>query len=102
MWRRRRRGVWTLAAVILIGACGKGSEAGSGPSSDALGDPEEAWMDQAEVRVTENLCTGMDTVELVAVGAEARSVEYSDSFAPDGSACNQAQGPSAPSTAVSL
>lgn len=100
MWRRR--GVWTLAAVLLLGACGKASEAGSGPSSDARSDPEQAWMDQAEVRVTENLCAGVDTVELVAVGSEARSVEYSDSFAPDSSACDQAQGPAATAAAVSM
>ena len=100
MWRRR--GVLTLAAVLLLGACGKGSEAGSGPSSDARSDPEEAWMDQAEVRVTENPCTGVDMVELVAVGSEERSVEYSDSFAPDSSACNQAQAPATPSIAVSM
>jgi hypothetical protein len=48
-------------------------------------------MDQAEVRVTENLCTGVDTVELVAVGSGGRSVGYRDPFVPDSGACDQAQ-----------
>jgi hypothetical protein len=81
MWKRR--GIGTLAAVLILGACSKGSE---GPSSE---DPEAAWMDQAAVIVSEDPCAGLERVTLVDTPSGHSQVVSDESFAPDPGACGQ-------------
>src|SRR3990172_9268153 len=79
MWKRR--GFGTLAAVLLVGACSKGSE-GSG-SVGVAEDAEAAWMDQAAVIVSEAPCAGLETVTLVDEPSGHNETVSSESFAPD-------------------
>jgi len=46
-------------------------------------------MDQAQVVVTEDLCGGQETVELVDVASGHSEVVSDESFAPDPGACGQ-------------
>ena len=85
MWKRR--GIGTLAALLILGACSKGSE---GPSSVGVSeDPEAAWMDQAAVIVSEDPCAGLESVTLVDTPSGHSQVVSDESFAPDPSACGQ-------------
>ena len=86
---RKRRGALTFAAVLVLGACGRGAEPSS--SNTMAEESDEGWMDEAEVRVTEDPCAGGETVMLVEAGPGGHSATYSDSSAPDPAACDQAQ-----------
>jgi len=96
MWKRR--GFGTLAAVLLVGACSKGSE-GSG-SVGVAEDAEAAWMDQAAVIVSEDPCAGLETVTLVDEPSGHNETVSSESFAPDPAACGQAPAASAQALAA--
>jgi hypothetical protein len=85
MWTRRAG--WALATALLATACGSGTGArgSSGPeaAARAADDPEAAWMDTAEVRVTEDICAGTSTVELIDVASGHQALVDSESFPPE-------------------
>jgi hypothetical protein len=88
---RRRQAGWVFAAALLIAACtrmGARSADQAGDGGPGSGDPEAAWMDTAEVRVTEDLCVGSETVELVDPASGQHAVVDRESFPPD-AACHR-------------
>lgn len=89
---RNREAWWALAlaAALLVAGCGDGNEAQSSTAPDPT-DVDElaaaAWMDDAEVRVTEDFCGGVVTVELVNAAVGHGEVMDRESLAPDPGSC---------------
>ena len=77
MQKRTARG--PVAGLLML-ACG------CMPAGSAR-DPEEAWMDTAQVEVLEDGCTGQASVKLVDLPSGHFEVMDVESFAPDGTAC---------------